>query len=268
MSNSSSLLQTIGHWFRTLVQNRYFWGGLGGLILALGLIYIVFNRGLMPAYTRHDVSVTVPEVTHRSFEAAKQTLQQNELRVEKQRTQRFNPNVPRGEVVDQTPPPGAQVKPGRRVYLTINQGQAPVVRVPRLDGISIREARNRLSALGLQAGEVNPDSIPAPYPNTITRQSPAPSDSLRKGATVDLWYSQGLSTTLTTVPDVSGLTLRAARDTLLQRQLRFVVVDAPADSALADSLRIRAQNRPPGSRVRAGTELRIFTQTTPGSREP
>jgi hypothetical protein len=67
---------------------------------------------------------------------------------------------------------------------------------------------------------------------------------------------------------VAGLTLAAARDTLLGRQLRFVVVDAPADSALADSLRIRAQNRPPGSRVRAGTELRIFMEANSGSSQP
>lgn len=250
------------------MRNRYFWGGLGALVVLLGLIYIVFNRGLMPAYTRHGVSVTVPEVANQSFEQASQALQRHQLQVEKQRAQRFNPNVPRGEVVDQNPPPGAHVKPGRRIYLTVNEGQAPVVRIPRLDGISIREARNRLSALGLSVGKVKADSIPAPYPNTITRQSPAAGDSLRKGAEVDLWYSRGLGNELATVPDVAGLTISAARDTLLGRQLRYVVVDAPADSALADSLRIRAQNRPPGTRVRAGTELRLFTEANAGQQTP
>jgi beta-lactam-binding protein with PASTA domain len=250
------------------MRNRYFWAGLGALVVLVGLIYIVFNRGLMPAYTRHGVSVTVPAVADQPFEEAKQVLERNGLQVEKQRTQRFAPGVPRGEVVDQNPPPGAPVKPGRRVYLTVNEGEAPVVRVPRLDGISIREAKNRLAATGLNTGTVQPDSIPAPYPNTITRQSPAAGDSLKKGAEVNLWYSRGLGNELTTVPDVAGLTLAAARDTLLGRQLRFVVVDAPADSALADSLRIRAQNRPPGSRVRAGTELRIFMEANPGSSQP
>lgn len=272
MNWSSASIQNLKRWFRVLMHNRYFWGGLAALMLTLAVLYILFNHFLMPAYTRHDVSVTVPDVTSHTFSEAREILQQKSLQAERQQAQRFNPNVPQNEVVDQNPPPDAPVKPGRRIYLTVNEGQTPVVRLPSLEGTSIREAKNRLQALGLTVGEVQPDSIPAPYPNTITGQSPAPGDSIRKGSEVDLWFSRGIGEAMATVPDVTGLTLQAARDTLLSRRLRFVIVDAPADSALADSLQVQAQNRPAGTQVREGTELRLFTRpespTNSGNQEP
>lgn len=259
-------LQRAKRWFRSLLTNRYFWQGLGVLALVLIVIYALFDWWLMPTYTRHDTSVAVPRVTERSFAEAQQILQRRDLQAERQPAQRFNPNVPRDEVVDQTPPAEALVKPGRRVYLTVNIGQTPTVKIPDLEGASVREAKNRLLALGLKAGEVRPDSVPAPYPNTITRQSPAPGDSLKKGSMVDLWYSRGLGNKLATVPDVTALTVKAARDTLLRHNLRSVVVDAPEDIR-PDSMRVQSQGRAPGTKVREGSEIRLFTKPSEAQNE-
>lgn len=211
----------------------------------------------MPAYTRHDASVSVPEVVNQPVEEASQTLQRRDLQVEQQRAQQYNPNVPRGEVLDQQPPANALVKPGRRIYLTVNAGQTPMVLMPDLTGTSIREAKNQLLALGLSTGRVRPDPIPAPYPNTITRQSPAPGDSVREGASVNLWYSQGLGDENTRVPDVRGLRVPVAQRTLLDSNLRSVVVDTTQDAELSQ-VPVRMQSREPDASVREGTEIRLF----------
>jgi len=249
----------IGAWFWSLFTNKYFWQGLGGLLAVALVLYLAVDRVAMPAYTRHDTAVTVPEVKDRPFEEASQILQRRSLQVERQRAQQYNPRVPRGEVLDQQPPANALVKPGRRIYLTVNAGQTPVVQMPDLGGTSIREAKNRLMALGLQTARVRPDPVPAPYPNTITKQSPAPDDSVQKGTSVNLWYSQGLGDEETTVPDVRGMQVPSAQRALLDRNLRSVVVDTTQDADLSQ-VPVQSQSRAPGTNVREGVEIRLFVQ--------
>jgi beta-lactam-binding protein with PASTA domain len=263
-----SLLWSAFDWLRTLFRNPYFWGGIGTVFLAGLGVYFVVDSVIMPTYTRHDVSIRVPNVENRSFEEAKTLVEERDLQVQRQ-VGRYNPNVDRGIVVDQTPLPEAKVKPGRRVYLTVNAGELPTVRLPDLTGMSVREAKNRLSSLGLEVGTVREDPIPSPYANTITKQEPTPGDSLKEGRTVNLWYSTGLGEETVEVPNVVGYTVGDARAFLLRTELRAVVVDTNLVSSGAaqdvdvDSLEqeiyVREQGRSPGDSVRAGTEIRLFT---------
>ena len=255
------------NWLRTLFQNLYFWGGLGGLLL-LGIAgYVLVDAVIMPSYTRHGVAVRVPDVEDRSFEEAKKLVTDRNLKV-RRRVGRYNPDVEQEAVVDQNPPPNSDVKPGRRVYLTVNAGELPRVDVPNLNGISVREAKSRVSSLGLEVGTVEPDSVPSPYPNTITRQEPEPGDSLKEGTTVDLWYSTGLGADAVQVPSVLGRTVEEAQRLLLQRELRSVVVDPRTSESTQDESPVdtsetrrfvRRQGHPPNTEVQAGTEIRLFT---------
>jgi len=243
---------------RSLLSNGYLWAGLGTLIAVALILYVAVNYLVMPTYTRHDVTVAVPPVLNQSFEEAKSALEARDLRVERV-TDRFNPDLPRDVIVDQNPRADEQVKPGRRVYLTVNTGQIPTVTVPSVEGMSLREARNQLQAHRLTVEE-RPDSIPSPYRNTITRQKPTPGDSIREGSTVTLWYSTGLGEEYVTVPDVTGLLVQEARDRLLGRNLRSVVVGQRGEErfeGLGDPVVVR-QSREPGTRVREGFEIRLF----------
>lgn len=278
MDSSSFLGRTLA-WFKRLGRNPYFWSGIGGLVVITVGLYFLFNAVIMPSYTRHDESLSVPDVLDRSYEDAQEVLEARGLAVERQ-VGRYNPRVPQNQVVDQNPPPNAPVKPGRRVYLTVNSGTAPVVSVPDLSGTSLREARNRLTSLGLEVGREREDSIPSPYARTVTRQRPAAGDSLKKGASVDIWYSRGLGDERVTVPDVRGLRVSVAEDLLLRRKLRSVVINAnasaedanPEDENEAERLWVRDQGLQPGSTVRSGTEVRLFatpdSTSVPRSRAP
>ena len=283
MSLRSSLRSAL-LWLRTLVQNLYFWGGMGVLLL-LGIgVYVTVDSIIMPAYTRHDVSVTVPNVEGTPYEKAQKQLRQLDLAVQRQ-VGRFNPNVERGVVVDQNPLPSTSVKPGRRVYLTVNAGEVPSVMVPDLNGLSVRQAKNRITSLQLQVGAVQADPIPAPYPNTITKQEPTPGDSLKQGEPVDLWYSTGRGTEEVTVPRVVGQTVAAARDQLLNQKLRFVMVSegdattedegtegASSSEPNLNALYVQRQEPSSGATVRAGREIRLITTsdstTVPSAPDP
>lgn len=250
-------------WIRTLLTNRYFWGGLVVLLAVGAGLYLLFNNVVMPAYTRHDVSVNVPGVVGEPFEEAQQALEERGLRVERIAGQ-YNPDLPRGVVSDQNPPPNSSVKPDRRVYLTVNIGRTPMVRVPSLEGSSVREARNRLQAVGLEVEDVRPDSIPSPYENTITRQEPASGDSLSRGESVTLWYSTGLGDEYVTVPDVTGLTVEEATEELLDLKLRSVLVRASGeetDESESEDREVVRQSPEADTQIRQGGEIRLFLES-------
>lgn len=243
---------------KMLFTNGYFWGGLV-VLLAIGFgVYLLFNDVLMPSYTRQEVSVTVPDVRDLPFEEAARLLAERQLEANQQ-TQRFNPTLPRDVVVDQIPPPNTQVKPGRNIFLTINSGTVPEVVVPRVEGFSKREAQNRVIAVGLSV-ELRPDSIPAGNINTITRQRPAPGAVLPEGETVTLWFATGLGSQYVQVPSVTGQTAQQATRRLLGRSLRARVVGSSDD----ESARIVRQSPEAGTRVRQGSEIRLFLPDADG----
>lgn len=258
----SPKLEAAFDWLRVLLRNSYFWGGIGGLLFLLLGVYLVIDGMIMPSYTRHGVAVRVPKVEDKPFGKAAQQVRDQNLQVKRQ-VGRYNPRVGKNVVVDQNPPSSSRVKPGRRVYLTVNAGEVPMVDLPDLNGISVREAKNRVSSLGLEVGTVKPDSIPSPYPNTVTRQRPEAGDSLEQGGTVDLWYSTGLGTDSVRVPNVAGHPVDSARSFLLRHDLRAIVLgkeEGPSRPADTSSARwfVRRQGRTPDTPVRAGTEIRLF----------
>jgi beta-lactam-binding protein with PASTA domain len=238
---------------RRYLTNPYVWAGLVGIGMISAVMYLVLNLWVMPSFTRHDASITVPDVINLSEEAATASLEAEALSAETVILRK--PNLPRNVVIDQNPPPLAEVKPGRRVYLTINTGDTTTVVVPKVESYGIRQARNMLMQADLVVGEVSPDSIPSVYKDIITKQDPSPGQRVSPGTTVHLLFGTGLGTTNVLVPDVSGMNPEKARRTLLDVRLRSVVMD---ESSGSDSLRVISQAPPAGTSVREGYEVRLF----------
>ena len=114
---SISITDVIRH-VKTYLSNPYLWAGLSVLALITSVIYVVFNSFIMPSVTLHGETITVPSVVNYSFEDAEKLLSETGLRSEQIILRK--PNLPRDVVVDQSPLPNALVKPGRRIYLSIN----------------------------------------------------------------------------------------------------------------------------------------------------
>ena len=253
------LLKTVSY-IRSLLRNPYWWGGLILLAAFLGAGYVLINDLLMPRLTRQGAHLQVPNVINRPYEQARNDLEALGLHVERI-VQQYNPAFARDVVVDQNPPPSALVKPERHVYLTINSGDLRHVVVSDVVGLSLREAVNRLRAQGLHIEETLPDSVPAPHRNTVTGQNPLAGDTLTEGASISLWYSTGLGIGYSTIPDITGLGVHQAQDSLLALQLRSIVISAPdslSDPNAPDAIVLR-QSPAPGTRVRAGFEVRLHT---------
>jgi beta-lactam-binding protein with PASTA domain len=237
---------------KSLGSNVYLWRGLALFVIIVALVVALFNFLLMPAYTRHGMSVTVPDVLDESYDSAASVLEERGLRPEQIVLRK--PNLERNVVIDQNPSPNSRVKPGRRVYLTVNSGDTTTVLVPDVEGFSVREARNRINIQGLAVRDILPDSIPSLHANTITRQSPERGRRVDPGAEVTLWYSTGLGDRQVLVPDVVGMNVAEARDFLLEGRLRSVVI-----GDIADADTVRQQSPSAGTSVREGFEIRLRT---------
>lgn len=238
------------------LRNRYFWGGLTILVVIGLTAYLIFDRAIMPSVTRHGVSVQVPDVMDLSPAAADSALASVGLEMHQQTLRKLN--LPRNLVIDQRPPGGSLVKPGRSIYITVNTGDTTTVIVPSLVGRSRFDVGGLLGEDGLRAGVIQQDSIQSNFPqDAISGQRPRAGTRVPLGSQVRLWYSAGPSAEFVLVPDVSGLLASDAIQRLRDIGLRSVIL-GPTDGVVRD------QGPTAGTTVREGSEVRLRTRAESG----
>ena len=103
--------------------------------------------------TRHGVSRTVPDFKGLRLADAEYYASRRGLHIVVNDSL-FVPAYPGGVVLEQLPKGGVSVKPGRKVYVTINSFCQPQVPVPYVAGRSLRQAKNMLEAAGLTIAEL------------------------------------------------------------------------------------------------------------------
>ena len=124
---------------------------LAMVIVAIILIIVTFRW--MESYTLHGQYITVPDVTGMYEEEARQTLSIAGLNYEIS-DYKFDKTMVEGGVIEQKPKPGAFVKQGRKIYLTLNSGKEPLKAIPDVaDNSSLRAAESKLRAAGFKLTE-------------------------------------------------------------------------------------------------------------------
>ena len=127
------------------------WANLLGMCLFVVLIIVAVWYGTK-TYTRHGEIIEVPDVTRIHHSDALLMLQQYEL-VAVVSDSGYNRNLIPGSVLMQQPHAGAEVKAGRRVYLTVNTTSGPTLTMPDIaDNCDVYEAEIRLRTMGFKIG--------------------------------------------------------------------------------------------------------------------
>ncbi|MBI1803503.1 MAG: PASTA domain-containing protein [Ignavibacteria bacterium] len=182
------------------------------------LLFFVCNNFLLPWYVSSGGIVEVPTVIGKDFDSARVLLVSLGLEPRKGET-RLDREHPAGIVIVQNPMPGDHVKRGRRVYLTISEGEVPAI-VPSVKGRTVRDARFALEQEGLKMGTIDyqpSDEFPA---NTIIEQTPGAGGKVKRDAYVSVTVSQGTLSQKISVPDLAGKTLTEATTLLTNAGLR------------------------------------------------
>ena len=99
--------------------------------------------------TRHGSHRTVPDFSGIKLAEAQQVAARRGLQIIVNDSL-FVPAYVGGMVLDQLPKAGAQVKAGRKVYVTINSLRQKMVPVPYVAGRSLRQAKNMLEVAGFE----------------------------------------------------------------------------------------------------------------------
>jgi hypothetical protein len=130
-------------------KSKMLWGNL----LAMALVIVGLALGFKFAidiYTHHGEAVTIPNLTHKTFDDADHILSELGLDMVVSDTG-YIKTLPPGCILEQYPAPGERVKPGRTIFVTINATQTPTITLPDvIDNCSLREAMAKLTAMGFK----------------------------------------------------------------------------------------------------------------------
>ena len=141
-------------------------GMLGVFVVAFMWAFFSFGN----FWSTQDI--TVPDVTGKQVEIAKEILSKEHLNVSVNEIE--SDEVPVGEVITQTPSGGAVVKENRTIYLTVSKGnQGSEVLMPDLRDLTLDEAKKKLSEIGLTIGSVHYAESEKYENGKIISQSPA-----------------------------------------------------------------------------------------------
>lgn len=209
-------------------------GMLGVFVVAFMWAFFSFGN----FWSTQDI--TVPDVTGKQVEIAKEILSKEHLNVSINEIE--SDEVPVGEVITQTPSGGAVVKENRTIYLTVSKGnQGSEVLMPDLRDLTLDEAKKKLSEIGLTIGSVHYAESEKYENGKIISQSPASPRKVAKGSSVDVIICRKADKKNDAkngqdAPTVSGMTLDTAMKTL--ENAGYIVgnvtnLDASKDNALA-----------------------------------
>lgn len=209
-------------------------GMLGVFVVAFMWAFFSFGN----FWSTQDI--TVPDVTGKQVEIAKEILSKEHLNVSVNEIE--SDEVPVGEVITQTPSGGAVVKENRTIYLTVSKGnQGSEVLMPDLRDLTLDEAKKKLSEIGLTIGSVHYAESEKYESGKIISQSPASPRKVAKGLSVDVIICRKAEKKNDAkngqdAPTVSGMTLDTAMKTL--ENAGYIVgnvtnLDASKDNALA-----------------------------------
>jgi beta-lactam-binding protein with PASTA domain len=210
------------------ITHRPLWTNiLVGIIIAVILFFVfIFSLNW---FTHHNQSMTVPQVTGKSFEAAKELLEKEGFEVEIQDSIYVDTTKPM-QVLKQVPEPDEQVKVNRTVYLTINRSVPPMVEMPNLVGYSYRSAEMALKNSNLRVGDT---SFKADFAkNAVLEQHYNGSvisvgTKIRMGSKISLVLGDGVGDRQFVVPSLVGMTYSQAKSMLEAHGLAFGAIIAP-----------------------------------------
>ncbi len=236
-------------------------------LLAMVIIAILLFIGLnlfLKNYTRHGVTIVVPDVKGLPIDSAISVLTKEQLRY-RVIDSSYVDTLPGGIVIKQNPDAGREVKPERTIYLTISSYSAPKVKMPDLIDMPLQTAQSILETNNLKIKEIiyKPDIA-----NNVVLEQLYKGKPIKPGTLIpinsEITLVVGIHETqrMVIVPDVRCQTLMEALTTLQLYGLSqgSIVADKP----ITDSSRVFVvkQEPPAGDSKPLGSPVDVFISET------
>ena len=232
------------------------------LAIALTLTAIIAVSSLLMMFiTRHGTHRTVPDFMGVKIAEAQRAAKKDRLEIIVNDSL-FVPAYEGGIVLDQLPKGGAEVKAGRKIYVTINSFRQKMVKVPYVAGRSLRQAKNMLEVAGLgierlvYETDIATNYVLAEYADD--REIGQDSDAqIEMGSGVVLKVGVEPEKNTTIVPKAIGHTLQEAKSRLWEQGLNVgeVIFDDDVDLLDRKNARVYSQSVGHNAGARLGTTV-------------
>jgi beta-lactam-binding protein with PASTA domain len=205
---------------RELNEEVVFFRSIAWIVLIISIVVmatsiLVVTRGLISSST-HEV--TTPDLKGLSYEEAGRKAHDIGLKLIVS-GEEYSEELPEGLIIEHQPPLGVRTKSGRTVYAILSRGLA-VVTVPNVIDLSESAAEDSLKSFQLKAGKKEYVFNEDVELGIVMDQNPPPNSKVAVNDTVDLVISAGLLKSFIPMPDLEGMTLSEAMNTIEQKKLR------------------------------------------------
>ncbi|HZP34267.1 MAG TPA: PASTA domain-containing protein [Candidatus Acidoferrales bacterium] len=213
------------------------------------LVFVLAAAAFLSAVTTIRIAirgriVSMPNVIGQTAPEAQRMLAARGLQLRV--ADRVYSPMPVNAVVRQSPPSGEEMKISQDAHVVLSLGPQ-MIKVPGLEGQSMRAARISLLQAGLQLGEVTTIYIPGAQPDIVLKQDP-PEGTTATSPHVDLLVSGADRQPFYVMPTVVGMEQQDASRTLTTAGLKITKLNHIAQAG-APKGTIVGQNPPGGERI-------------------
>jgi beta-lactam-binding protein with PASTA domain len=214
--------------------------------------FLLVNYIVMPLLVRRGDLVQAPDLVGRSLVEARSVAKAAGLGVRIE-TERPDPDVQAGNVLEQIPEAGTDIKCGRTVAVVVSTG-LDLRTVPRLAGMPARQAQIDAESAGFSVYEIVEVHTPGVERGDVVGSDPDAGAVLPAGTGIRLMVSLGPRPLELVMPSLIGKTPEEAR--LIAEGLGLVVRSTKYERGRNRSTALRdvviVQEPPAGARVSEG----------------
>ncbi|MDD2563862.1 MAG: PASTA domain-containing protein [Salinivirgaceae bacterium] len=249
------------------IKNNHYVKHIGiALIGIIVLSWLVFFG--LKIFTRHGKTYLVPDLTGLTVPEAQTVTNRYGFKLEVSDST-FVGGRQKGTVVSHIPKCDERVKKNRRIFVTINAFSIPKVAMPKVTGVSYRQAKVTLESSGLKVGKLiyRPD----PMKNYVLGQNYngetiKTGSMISKDEPIDLILGNGYSSETKKVTEVIGLSFLDASETLNNEYINIgaTIYDSSVKT-YSDSINAKIYKQHPNSgiSVRLGTYVDLWLSVNP-----
>ena len=228
-------------------------------VAAVFLLLLLGDRVIMPTAVHWGEAATVPDLIDLTLEDA-ETISRREGLSLQVLAEVHDPTKPPGTILSQIPSPNTKVREGRFVKITLSKGGKTVL-VPRLEGVSVRQAELLLMHEGLEMGDIRwtpSDSFPEDVviASTPSHQTPVPA-----GMSINLTVSLGTMPDTVVVPDLVSTNIDQGKKMLREIGLELGKIKLKINDDFLPGTILR-QSLEPGRKVERGSRMVLEVSTT------
>jgi beta-lactam-binding protein with PASTA domain len=228
--------------FKLLTHRPLLVNIIAGLLLAFAIFALcIFSLNW---FTGHGQSATIPSVSGKKYEEAKQILRKAGFDYKIQDSVYID-SLPPLSVIKQIPDADDVVKSNRTVYLIINRSVPPLVEMPNLVGYSFRNAEMVLKSMDLKLGDTTfkPDFAKNAILEQLYNGSLiTPGTKIRKGSRISLVMGDGVGNREFIVPIITGRTFAEVKEMLEEAGLGIGAIVLEGDVKDTMSAYVYRQN--------------------------